>query len=59
MPSATVKKRFAQSDESQADGEKSCLIFPEGMSRREGVVILSCTEQFLPKMPSLPPISDK
>ena len=30
MPSATVKKRFAQSDESQADGEKGRLFFPRG-----------------------------
>ena len=33
VPSATVKKRFARSDESQADRKKSCLIFPEWMSR--------------------------
>ena len=31
--SATVKKRFARSDESQADRGNSCLIFPEWMSR--------------------------
>ena len=55
VPSATVKKRFARSDESQADKGNSCLIFPEWMSRWQ-LITWSILRHLCPIFLALPPV---